>query len=126
MAASGKSFCSSAWNGFLLNLKHMLEFAWANLLAKMFILIGKIAIVVGNCFLFVLVITKITKESATISIMGPVAVVAMVTFFTASVFLALFDTAVLSLMTCRAIDYDLHNGEPVFGPPTYHDKIESV
>lgn len=47
-AVSGDSFCSSAWNAFLLNVKHMAKFAFANLIAKVFILIGKVAITGGN------------------------------------------------------------------------------
>jgi hypothetical protein len=55
MAVSGKNFFTSAWNGFLLNLKHGLVFAWANFLAKLFIVLGKIGITVLNvytCYLF--------------------------------------------------------------------------
>lgn len=32
----------------------------------------------------------------------------------------------MALMTSLAIDMDLHNGEPRFGPPTYHDKIGAM
>jgi hypothetical protein len=47
-AVSGDSFCSSAWNAFLLNIKHMAKFAFANTIAKVFIFIGKVAITGGN------------------------------------------------------------------------------
>jgi len=50
MAVTGNSFLSSAWNGFLLNLKHGLKFTFANMIAKVFIFVGKVGIVVGNCF----------------------------------------------------------------------------
>jgi hypothetical protein len=123
MAVAGTSFCSSAWNGFLLNIKHMLKFAFANLIAKVFILIGKIAITVGNCVSFYFVITYITKEQVG-SLIGPLGVVGAVSFITASLFLALFDTAVMALMTCLAVDMDLHDGTPAYGPPTYHDKVQ--
>lgn len=56
--------------------------------------------------------------------MGPLTVVGTVSFITASLFLALFDTAVVALMTCLAIDMDLHDGSPCYGPPTFHTKIE--
>jgi hypothetical protein len=35
--------------------------------------------------------------------------------------LSLFDEAVVALMTCHAIDSDLHDGTPKYGPPTFHD-----
>lgn len=47
--------------------------------------------------------------------------VGVVTYMTASMFLGLFQTAVISLLTCLAIDID-NNGEPVNGPPTFHDE----
>jgi hypothetical protein len=50
MAVSGDNFCYAAWNGFLLNIKHMLKFSFANMIAKIFILLGKVAITAGNMF----------------------------------------------------------------------------
>ena len=62
-AVTGDHFCRSAWEGFLLNLKHGLEFAFANLIAKVFIFIGKVGIVCGNCFTLVFIMNNITKDS---------------------------------------------------------------
>jgi hypothetical protein len=128
MAVSGDGFCTSAWNGFLLNLKHSLEFAWARVLAELFILTGKISLVAVNCgFLWITMnfITKdMTGKDKVSSIYGPMVVVALITYVAASVFLGLFSNTVLSLMTCLAIDVDL-NGEPKFGPPTFHDSLDN-
>jgi hypothetical protein len=52
-------------------------------------------------------------------------VVAIISFLTASIFLGLFDTAVMSMMTCLAIDMDNHNGTPVKGPKTFHDCLSN-
>jgi len=123
MAVSGNSFLSSAWSGFLLNVKHILKFSFANFIAKIFILLGKIGITVGNCVSFYFVL-KLTKEEVG-SLVGPLLVVGSVSFITASLFLALFDTAVMALMTCLAVDIDLH-GSPQHGPPTFHDGIKKV
>ena len=60
------------------------------------------------------------------SLAAPMILVGLVSFMTASIFLGLFDTAVLSLMTCLAIDMDLNDGTPVKGPPTFHDSIKKV
>jgi choline transporter-like protein 2/4/5 len=124
MAVSGDGFCTSAWNGFLLNMKHSLEFAWAKLLAELFILTGKLSLVAVNCLILYLVMHYVTDDfsgdEAVSSIWSPMIVVAIITFIAASVFLGLFSNTVLALMTCLAIDTDL-NGEPKFGPPTFHD-----
>jgi hypothetical protein len=124
MAVSGDSFCSSAWNGFLLNVKHTLKFGWANFLANMFIWIGKIAIVVLNVFSCYSIMKFVTKDLEEISSpVTPLAVVGAITYVSASIFLGLFDEAALALMTCLAVDMDL-NGEPKWGPPTFHDSLD--
>jgi len=122
MAVSGDSFCMSAWNGFLLNVKHMLKFSFANMIAKIFIFLGKVALTVGNCFSLLFIMNNITHDSDEVSsLAGPIVVVAIVTYMTASIFLGLFETSVMAIMTCLAVDIDLHGDTPKFGPPTFHD-----
>jgi len=122
MAVSGDGFCTSAWNGFLLNVKHMLKFSFANFIAKIFIFLGKLALTVGNVFSLLFIMKNITKDTNEVSsLMGPVVVVAVVTYMTASIFLGLFETSVMAVMTCLAVDIDLHGDHPKFGPPTFHD-----
>jgi hypothetical protein len=126
MAVSGDGFCDSAWNGFLLNLKHILQYAWANALAKMFVFVGKIGLCVLNCCSLWFIMKYLTNDTEEISSpAGPILVVAVFTYVCASVFLGLFDHAVMALMTCLAIDTDL-NGEPKYGPPTFHDALNTV
>jgi len=126
MAVSGDSFCTSAWNGFLLNLKHTLHFAWAKFLASGFIFIGKLSLVVLNCFSCYAIMRFITHDTEEVSsIASPMVIVALMTYISASVFLGLFDEAVLAMMTCLAIDSDLH-GEPKYGPPTFHDALDGM
>ena len=125
MAVTGDSFCTSAWNGFLLNVKHTLKFSFANFIAKVFMLLGKIAIVVGNCFSLYFIMSVITKDTSEVSsLTGPMVAVGLVTFLTASIFLGLFDTAVMAMMTCLAVDMDLHGGDTHYGPPTFHDGLK--
>jgi len=59
------------------------------------------------------------------SLVAPMALVGLITFMTASVFLGLFDTALMALLTCLAIDID-NNGQPIYGPPTFHEKTEKM
>lgn len=127
IAITGDGFCEGAWKGFLLNVKHMLAFTFANYIAKIFILLGKVALVVVNCFTLVFIMKDCTGIADDIhSIWGPVAVTGLITFITASLFLGIFENAVLALMTCLAVDMDLHDGEPKYGPATFHDSIAKV
>jgi choline transporter-like protein 2/4/5 len=121
MAVTGDHFLSSAWNAFLLNLKHGMKFAFANTIAKMFIFIGKIGIVVANCFSLYFIM-KFRKDLDEVNTMwAPIIIVAIVTYYAASLFLSLFEEAVMSLLTCLSFDMETHGGEPVFGPATFHD-----
>lgn len=124
MAVSGENFCKAAWHGFLLNIKHGAKFAFANLLANLFIFIGKLAIVTLNCFTCYFIMKRITGDLAEIeSVAHPLVCVGIVTYIAANIFLGLFDEAVLALMTCLCIDTDL-NGDPKFGPPTFYDDVK--
>ena len=60
IAITGDGFCEAAWKGFLLNVKHTLEFTFANWIAKVFILLGKVAVTVVNCFMLVFIMKEIT------------------------------------------------------------------
>lgn len=123
MAVTGDSFLSSAWSAFLLNLKHGMKFAFANTIAKMFIFIGKIGIVVANCFslYFIMKYRKDLEEINKDTIWAPIVLIAIVTYYAASLFLSLFEEAVMSLLTCVSFDMDANGGEPIHGPATFHD-----
>lgn len=127
IAVSGDSFFVGAWKGFLLNIKHIMQFGFANFLAKVFIMLGKVALTVGNCFSLLFIMKNITKDSSEVSsIWGPVFVVAVFSYITACLFFGIFETAVMALMTCLAVDMDLHDGKPKFGPPTFHSTCKKV
>ena len=127
MAVSGKGFCGSAWSAFLLRLKHLTKFAFANLIAKIFIFLGKMAITAVNCYSLLMIMRYITKDTEEISSpLGPIVAVGIFTYFTASIFLSLFDITVMALLTCLAIDMDMNGGEPAKGPSTFHDCVKKV
>lgn len=96
-------------------MKHMAEFAFANLIAKVFILLGKIGVTCGNmvsCYYIMKFVFKDFQgnpekgDQPISSPFAPVLFVGIVSFMTASIFLGILDTAVLSLLTCRAMDED--------------------
>lgn len=121
MAVTGDSFCTSALNGFILLLKHGAKFAFANMIAKVFIFLGKVGIVVGNCFTLYFFMKMRGDLEEVSSIWGPILVVGFVTFICASLFLSLFEEAVMALCTCVCVDMDMNGGEATFGPKTFHD-----
>lgn len=110
MAVTGENFCKSAWNGFLLNMTFGMEFAWANTLAQMFIMMGKIFIVVLNCFtLYGLMLQRGDLDEVK-SIGGPLLICVISSYATANLFLGMMDEAVLALLTCLCIDRGINDG----------------
>lgn len=96
------------------------------MIAKVFILLGKVAITAGN-MVFLYQVMKYRGDTEEVSsLAAPMILVGAITFMTASIFLGLFDTAVMALMTCLAIDMDLNDGSPAFGPQTFHDGLDKV
>lgn len=127
MAVSGENFCTSAINGFCLNLKHMLSFYWANFLAKVFIFLGKLGVTALNVYSCYMIMKFITEDLEEISsVVGPLFVVGCFTYITVTIFLGMFDEAVMAMLTCLSIDMDLHDGNPKYGPPTFHDATDKM
>lgn len=127
MSLSGKAFCSSAYNGLLLNMKHGAKFAFANYLAAMFILLGKVGLTMLNVFLTSLVMKSIAGSAAEVaSPLGPLILCGVFTFLIVSVFLGLFDESVMAMLMCTAADMDLHGGDTTWGPETLQRAINEI
>ena len=56
---------------------------------------------------------------------APLSLVALMTFMLVSIFLGMFDEAVLALMTSFCADLDI-NGQPKWGPESLHKAIEKI
>jgi len=91
----------------------MAKFTFAQVIAKMFILLGKVGIVAGNvvsCFYLMKLVFKdfeddpANDDQAVTSAVAPLVVVGVFTFLVASLFVGILDVVVLALLTCVAID----------------------
>lgn len=73
----------------MLNLKHGMKFVFANTIAKMFIFIGKIGIVVANSFsmYFIMKYRNDLEEINKDTMWAPIVLVAIITYYAASLFL---------------------------------------
>jgi hypothetical protein len=127
MAVSGDSFCESAWNGFIINLKHLAKFVFALQISSLFVFMGVIAITCVNTGIGFLLAEYMIKDSEKVTNMVPSLIVfAIVSFIIAIVFLGNFEDAVRATLICFAVDSDLHDGKPKFGPKSYHDKLAKI
>ena len=76
-----------------------------------------------NMFSLYLIMKFITKDLEEIgSLVGPMFVVGIFSFITASIFMDIFELAVATNLTCLAIDIDINNGvdKIKWGPKTFH------
>lgn len=82
----------------------MAKFAFANLIAKVFIFLGKLGVTAGNmisCYYIMKLVFKDFEGDAAAgdqpisSPLAPILFVGIISFLTASIFLGLLDTAVL-------------------------------
>jgi len=125
MAVTGTSFCTSAWNGFILNLKHMVKFYFAQTLATWFVLMGYFFILVLQALVFFLVTPNMTFHDT----WGAFLIVFVFSTFVCGVFLGFFDEAVAGTLQCMAVDAELNSGllsTYSFGPPSFHKKMNEV
>jgi hypothetical protein len=88
---------------------------------------GIITITCLNTGIGYLLATHIIKDGAEVPNMVPSLICfGIVSFIVGVVFLGQFDEAVLSTLICFAVDSDLHDGEPKFGPKSYHEKLAAI
>lgn len=124
MAVTGDNFCTSAKNAFFIHIEYLFEFSFAALIAKAFMFLGKMAVVVGNCFSLLFIMKVVTKDMDEISsTMGPVLITGVFTYFIASIFLGMLDESVNAMMTSVAIDTKIHDGKPKFGPQSFQESV---
>mmetsp|Transcript_8407 Transcript_8407/g.14058 ORF Transcript_8407/g.14058 Transcript_8407/m.14058 type:complete len:276 (-) Transcript_8407:47-874(-) len=126
MAVSGESYCTSAWNGFILNLKHCVKFYFASTLASAFVFIGQLLITGFSCGLFWVVANYLTYDVYAVNSLAPSMIfVGIFSLIISGIFLGLFDESVTATIIAMGIDMDL-NGTPKFGPPTFHQKLRDI
>jgi len=124
MAVSGDSFCTSAWNGFLINLKHCVKFYFAQEIGGFFIFMGVLFITAINTLVFYGLVHVGNTSGA--DPLLPIITVGILSFLLCCITLGLFDDAIRATLMCFAVDMDLNNGSPKYGPPTFHEKLEAI
>lgn len=127
MAISGDAYCKSAWNGFMMNLKHLVKFYFADTLANMFVFMGILTIVAlngGSCYL--IMIYGFKNGHLVSSIWVPIILIMVASFIIAELFIGFFSVAVRATLMSLAVDLELNNGDPKFGTPSFHQKMDEV
>ena len=113
MAISGDPYCKSAWNGYMINLKHTMEFLFANSLATMLVFFGKLMITCLNCLTgWGIIVLTHRNSNQEPGLFGPLLVIGVFTFIASTIFLSTFDDATNATIHCLAVDMELNDGVP--------------
>jgi len=124
MSVSGDSFCDSAYSGFMLNLKHCVKFYFAQDIGSFFVTLGVVFITAINTLIFYGLTKADNPKKAEIIL--PMIAVGILSYLMCVITLGLFDDAVRATLMSYAVDCDLNNGAPSYGPPDFHKRLAAI
>lgn len=75
-------------------------------------------------YVFVFYVFEISDKL--VSYFVPSVIALSATLIVIQIFLGYFDDAVVSMMCCLAIDKEMHNGKPCYGPQKLHQKLKKI
>jgi hypothetical protein len=110
IALTGENFCTSAMSAFILALKNASSFFITNGIGSLIHLLGKGAIVTANVFIgFFMLRTLPEFREGLGSPIAPLAVVGLMSFLMATVFMEVFSITSLTILQCLYTDVDICN-----------------
>lgn len=121
MSISGDKFCTSAWNGFMLHLRHMAKFYFAQRVASFLISLGNLFIFFATTGIFMAIYSTLGVDTGVFISLA--IATAIITLITNIIFLGLFDEAILATLQCVAIDMDFNGGHPKYGSASFQTNI---
>ena len=104
-------------------MKHANKFQEASFITSIFIFVAKMGCVAFNCYSHYIIMKYIYGEKEISSMSGPLFLIGAFTYICASMFLGLFDSTISAFLTCLSVDSEVHDENPKFGPPEFHDLI---
>ena len=139
MAISGDRFCTSAWNGFIIELRHISKFCLSQTIGAFLVFVGILLIsLVSTCIFYLMImgtkgnlnlpdfISKIDKTIVISDAQGLAAFFFVSSYAISKFILGLVDDAILCTLQCVAIDMDLNNGVPKFGSASFQESIKQI
>ena len=119
MSISGDNFTLSSRNGFLINLKHCSKFYFSKKVTKFFIFLGIIFLSLLNVFIYSRALAFLDDfvHNEALVLIGVCSLLVCVTN------LGVYNNAITDTLLCLAVDMDLNDEKPYFGPPKFHEKM---
>ena len=117
VALTGKNFCSSAMDAFVLALKNSSSFIITNGIGYLIQLLGKLTITLGNVLITYVMLTQLDNYAGDIgSPYPPLVLILFMSYVLASIFMSIYSIVSISLLQCLYADVDLCNqsGEDIW------------
>lgn len=110
VALTGKNFCSSAMDAFVLALKNSSSFIITNGIGYLIQLLGKLTITLGNVLITYVMLSQLDNVAGDIgSPYPPLVIILFMSYLLASIFMSIYSIVSISLLQCLYADVDLCN-----------------
>ena len=109
VALTGDSFCASAMAAFILALKNAATFFITNGVGSLIFLLGRFTIALANTFIGYMIITNVEEFEEIDNPLPPTAVIFVISFMMASIFMDIFGSTSLACLQCLYADVDICN-----------------
>lgn len=109
VALTGDSFCPSAVAAFILALKNAATFFITNGVGSLIYLLGRFTIALTNTFIGYLIITQVAEFEEIDNPLPPTAVIFVISFMMATIFMDIFGSTSLACLQCLYADVDICN-----------------
>ena len=112
VALNCDSFCTAAYNSFMMVLKNAATYALTETMGTIIITLGKFLISLGNTLILFVVITKAPFISTEInSPFAPSILIFIISFTFTSIFLSIYNVSSTSIMQCFIVDVEISKKE---------------
>lgn len=125
-AIYGYSFCKAARAAFFLILRNILRIAAVNMVGDFVLLMGKLFVTVFTTFICYLVLAYALSSHETTGIVGPLILVALLSFFIACMFTEIFGMAIETILCCYIADEEMFPPEKRYADGPLRSAIQKT
>lgn len=126
VAVEGKGYCASAIRAITLIMNNILRVAAVNMIGDLILFLGKLAIALGSGALAFLMLEDEAYKTGEHKVSSPLLIVILCIFagyLIASVFMAVVEMAIDTVLLAFCLDCEKHGGNPAFAPPLLMDAM---
>jgi len=113
-AIHGTSFCTSCKEAFFILARNILRIGALHVVSSVLLFLGRVFVVVGSSTIVYYILTgSYTNEVH--GLIGPMVVVIFLSYFTAAMFMDIFQMSADTIIMCFITDEEIHEGQAKYG-----------